>query len=248
MPSFIGPPPLPAIEDCRFYHAMDIPRIGPVPGIWDLRGRFSDYTGGIELRGKTLLDVGTASGFLTFEAEQRGARVTSFDAESTDQMDYMAFGYHNRAEILRRTKNSYWFSHHYFKSRAQVVHGNIRNLSSIVPPSDVVLLGQILVHLRDPLDTIRQASLLAGEHLVIIEGSFESDGPMAAFLGTGDGAGIHSWWHLSARLYHRWLSVLGFEIIQTTKNKYRCNDPNLLGDVEVWTFVARRKSATHRSS
>ncbi len=241
MPSFIGPPPLPAIEDCRFYHAMDIPSIGPVPGIWDLRGRFSDYTGGIELRGKTLLDVGTASGFLTFEAEQRGARVTSFDAESADQTDYLAFGDHNRAEDLRRVKNSYWFSHHHFKSRAKVVHGNIRNLSAIVPPSDVVLLGQILVHLRDPLDTIRQASILAGEHLVIIEGSFESDGSIAAFLGTGDGTGIHSWWHLSAGLYHRWLSVLGFEIIQTTKNKYRCNDPSLLGDVEVWTFVARRK-------
>jgi hypothetical protein len=245
MPRFVEPPPLPAVEDCRFYHAMDIPGIGPVPGTWDLRGRFSDYTGGIELRGKTLLDVGTASGFLTFEAELRGARVTSFDALSDDQRDYMAFGEHNRAETFGRTRNSYWLAHHHFKSRAQVVHGNIRDLAVIVPPSDVVFLGQILVHLRNPLDTLRQACLLAGEHLVIIEGSFESDSPIAAFLGTGDGSGIHSWWHWSTGLYRRWLSVLGFEIIQTTKNKYRCNDPSLLGDVEVWTFVARRKSAGH---
>jgi hypothetical protein len=239
--SFIETPPLPTIEDCRFYHAMDIPSVGSVPGIWDLRGRFSDYTGGIELNGKSLLDIGTASGFLTFEAEQRGARVTSFDAESFEQMNYTAFGAHNRAEILRRSKNSYWFSHHHFKSRAKAVYGNIHNLSAIVPPSDVVLLGQILVHLRDPLEIIRQASLLAGEHLVITEGSFMSHRPSAVFLGIGDGAGIHSWWHLSAELYHRWLAVFGFHIIQTTKNKYRCNDPDLLGDVELWTFVARRK-------
>jgi SAM-dependent methyltransferase len=241
MQGFIGPPPLPAKEECRFYHAMDIPSIGSVPGIWDLRGRFSDYTGGVELRGKTFLDVGTASGFFTFEAEQRGARVTSFDAESYDQMDYVALGNSNRRDNLSRIKNSYWFAHHHFKSRAQVVYGNIRNLSVVAPPSDVVLLGQILVHLRDPLDAIRQASLLAGENLVITEGSFESEEPLAAFLGTGDGAGIHSWWHLSAKLYDRWLSLLGFEIVQTTRNKYRCNDASLSGDVEVWTYVARRK-------
>jgi len=221
---------------------MDIPRIGPVPGSWDLRGRFSDYVGGIEVRHKTLLDVGTASGFLTFESELRGARVTSFDAESPEQMDYMAFSDHNRGDILRRTKNSYWFAHHYFKSRARVVHGNIRNLSAIVPISDIVLLGQILVHVRDPLEIIRQASLVAGEHLVITEGSFDSQSSIAAFLGTGDATDIHSWWHLSSGLYQRWLSVLGFKIIKATKNKYRCNDPTLLGQVEVWTFVARRNS------
>jgi len=241
MPSFVEPPPLPALHDCRFYHAMDIPGVGSVPGIWDLRGRFADYTGGIELNGKTLLDLGTASGFLTFEAEQRGARVTSFDAGSYEETDYAAFAAHRRVENFRRMKNSYWFAHHHFKSRAQVVYGNIRNVSAIVAPSDVVLVGQILAHLRDPLDTIRQASELAREHLVIVEGSFEADAPLATFLGTGDGTGIHSWWHLSAELYRRWLAVLGFEIIRAAKNKYRCNDPSLLGDVEVWTFVARRK-------
>jgi hypothetical protein len=31
-----------------------------------------------------VLDVGAASGFLTFEAEKRGARITSFDAASAD--------------------------------------------------------------------------------------------------------------------------------------------------------------------
>jgi hypothetical protein len=241
MVSFVAPPPLPALADCRFYHAMDIPGIGSVAGSWDLRGRFSDYIGGIELRGKTLLDVGTASGFLTFEAEQRGAAVTSFDAESDEQKDYLAFGEHDRPADFRRIKNSYWFAHHHLKSRARVVYGHIRDLSTVAPPSDVVLLAQILVHLRDPLSAIRQASLLARERLVITEGSFESDAPTAVFLGTGDGGGIHSWWHLSAELYHRWLAVLGFEIVQTTRSKYRCCDPTLLGDVELWTFVARRK-------
>ena len=242
MLDFVTPPPLPAIEDCQFYHAMDIPGVGPVPGEWDLRGRFDDYTGGVAFAGKTFLDIGTASGFLSFEAERRGAEVTSFEAGTEEQKDYLAFGARDhRREILRQMKNSYWFAHHHFGSRARVVHGDIRNLSAIAPPADVVMLGQILAHLRDPLDAIRHASLLAREHLVISEGSFEADSPIAVFLGTGDGRGIHSWWHLSAELYRRWLPVLGFEIVRTSRNQYRCNVASLRGDVEVWTFVTRRR-------
>ena len=57
------------LEDCLFYHAMDIPGVGEIKGVWVLRGKFDDYVGHAALAGQTFLDVGTASGFLTFEAE-----------------------------------------------------------------------------------------------------------------------------------------------------------------------------------
>ena len=60
------------VDDCFFYHTLDLPGIGLVEGQWDLRGRFDDYIGDVDLRDKTVLDVGTANGFLTFEAEKRG--------------------------------------------------------------------------------------------------------------------------------------------------------------------------------
>src|SRR5271157_3419337 len=67
-------------DNCFFYHTLDLPGIGEVEGCWDLRGRFDEYIGGVRLRDKSVLDVGTANGFLTFEAEKRGAReVVSFD-------------------------------------------------------------------------------------------------------------------------------------------------------------------------
>jgi len=52
--------PIPAIEDCRFYHAMDLPQLGFVQGAWDLRGRFDEYIGGVGLKDRSVLDVGTA--------------------------------------------------------------------------------------------------------------------------------------------------------------------------------------------
>lgn len=64
---------------------MDLPGLGTQGGSWDLRGRFADYTANVDLRGKTVLDVGSASGFLTFEAERAGATVTSYDVEGPEQ-------------------------------------------------------------------------------------------------------------------------------------------------------------------
>src|SRR5438309_727154 len=69
------------LADCEFYHTVELAE-GRQDGVWDLVGRFDDYVGHEDLAGRSLLDVGTASGFLTFEAEQRGAVVTSLDAEN----------------------------------------------------------------------------------------------------------------------------------------------------------------------
>jgi 2-polyprenyl-3-methyl-5-hydroxy-6-metoxy-1,4-benzoquinol methylase len=68
------------LEDCFFYHTMDLPGLGVVRGQWDLRGRFDDYIGGVSVAGKSVLDIGTATGFLSFESEHQGAsRVLSVD-------------------------------------------------------------------------------------------------------------------------------------------------------------------------
>jgi 2-polyprenyl-3-methyl-5-hydroxy-6-metoxy-1,4-benzoquinol methylase len=65
--------------DCDFYHVMELPGVGRVGDQWDLRGTVDAYLGDFDFQGKRALDVGAASGFLTFEMEKRGASVVSFD-------------------------------------------------------------------------------------------------------------------------------------------------------------------------
>jgi hypothetical protein len=229
---------------------MDVPGIGEVrsESAWDLRDRFDEYTGYVPVGGKSLLDVGTASGFLSFEAEKRGAIVTSFDADSVEQIQYIPINDIHLAEELRRTAKEYFYKmrkgycylHECFNSKAKAVYGNIYRLSDVAPPSDIVMLGQVLVHVRDPLEVLRQASMLAKETLVITEGSFESDRPIAAFLGTS--AIPYSWWHFSNQLYRHWLSLLGFHVIKESKGFYKCGYREMPAEVEVWTFVAERIS------
>jgi hypothetical protein len=57
----------------------------------DLRRTVDDYLGRFDFRGKRVLDVGTASGFLTFEMEKRGAEVVSFDKASSAHWQLVPF-------------------------------------------------------------------------------------------------------------------------------------------------------------
>ena len=67
----VKPWPLPRKEDCLFYHSMTYPNGETVEGVWDLRGVFAQYIGNYPIKSKTVLDVGTATGFLAFESERR---------------------------------------------------------------------------------------------------------------------------------------------------------------------------------
>src|SRR5262245_3087972 len=66
-------------EDCDFYHAIELPGLGLQKGRWDLRRDPAAYFGHEDVAGKTVLDVGTGSGFIGFEMEKRGASVIAFD-------------------------------------------------------------------------------------------------------------------------------------------------------------------------
>ncbi|HEY4442105.1 MAG TPA: hypothetical protein VGN14_16725, partial [Candidatus Elarobacter sp.] len=71
----------PPLEACYFYHTMELPGVGTVEGEWDLRTGVDAYLGGEELRGKRVLEIGTASGFLCFAMERRGAEVIGYDLD-----------------------------------------------------------------------------------------------------------------------------------------------------------------------
>ena len=55
-----------SLDECYFYHTMDVPGHGTIKGEWDLRGRVDDYLGNFDFSGKRVLDVGAASGILSF--------------------------------------------------------------------------------------------------------------------------------------------------------------------------------------
>ena len=61
--------------ECDFYHVVELPGGELTKAQWDLRETADQYLGGVDFAGKRVLEIGPASGFLSFHMERRGARV-----------------------------------------------------------------------------------------------------------------------------------------------------------------------------
>jgi hypothetical protein len=137
---------MPAKEQCTFYHCMEFPDGDSALGQWDIRGRFDQYVGHYPLRGKTVLDMGTATGFLCFSAEAAGAVVTALDCRDAADLERIPFGanlYHTDRgawdrqanEGVGSIRNGFWYAWHKFGSRATVSYTPIRELQYFDEPS-----------------------------------------------------------------------------------------------------------------
>ncbi len=244
-------------KDCHFYHQMDFPDGGTVEGAWDLRGRLDDYLGGVDVGGKTFLDIGTASGFLTFEAEKRGADVVSFDMDSPERQHLLPFEgseyvkdwsswVEERQKTLNKWHNAYYLAHGKNRSNARLFHGDIYTLPrELNEKFDIVLLGCILEHLSNPLLAIQAAAMMSKDTLVISDRLFhDSDNRIAVFQGRKKSPGNnYVWWKLSRGLYEEYLAILGFKIDQISQNSYPYQGKTLdqQNEAKVTTMVCRRK-------
>jgi hypothetical protein len=109
-------------DECFFYHTMDLPGYGRVAGYWDLRGNESEYLGNVALAGKRVLEIGPASGHLSFFMERAGAEVVSLEAgedyswelcwDMPDQVPAeLPTELASHRDMMRRLGNSYWLTH-----------------------------------------------------------------------------------------------------------------------------------------
>jgi len=220
------------LGDCFFYHTMELPKRGVVRGLWDLRGRFDDYVGGVNVANKSVLDLGTATGFLSFEAEKRGARVVSFDMSDARQQAFLPFKerlyyqdyesfirYHN--VTVEKWKNAYWFCHRLLQSKARVYYGDIYRLPEGLGKFDVVLVGAVLEHLSDQVSALASISRVTKDKMVLVTPVLETDERIARFEPTADNPEYDfTWWIYSIGVYREVLTMLGFNITRISAAKY----------------------------
>ena len=229
------------LEDCLFYHTMDLPGVGVVEGPWDLREGVAKYLGGVDFGGKRALDVGTASGFLCFEMERRGAEVVAYDLnESCDGWDIVPFGGRPAegmvvewAEGMRRINNGFWLAHAVLGSRARMAYGSVYCLPRELGPFDISVFGAILLHLRDPFHALQRALSVTTECVVVTEPAgrsaralgrlpkglrcrLASSSRLPASLGflpdPALGRPDETWWDVTPWALIRMLGVLGFSL------------------------------------
>ena len=222
------------LSDCFFYHTMTLPDFGEVRGHWDLRGRFDDYIGHVDVKGKSVIDVATATGFLSFEAERNGAtQVVSFDMAHARQQNFLPFKdklhYRDPAAWaeqhnveVEQWKNAYWLCHRLLNSHAQVYYGDIYNLPLELGQFDIAIMGSVLEHLSDPVTALASIARLVRETIVIVAPLIDSEEKIARFEGSSDHPeNDFTWWTYSAGVYREVFKMLGFTLDRITSSQYR---------------------------
>lgn len=221
------------LDKCFFYHTMDLPDLGTIHAHWDLRGRFDDYIGGVDVAGKTVLDVGTATGFLSFEAEKRGAsQVVSFDMSDVRQQTLLPFkdkDYYIDLDTWVETygkwfdgwRNAYWLCHRLLGSSASVVYGSVYEMPVAMGEFDVVIVGSVVEHLSDAISALGSIARVTKERLVIVTPLLHDEEPIAHFAGRAAyPENNYTWWVYSVGVYREVLGMLGFEIERVATSSY----------------------------
>lgn len=205
-------------DDCLFYHVMEIPGVGVTRGHWDLRSQLDDFLGRLSFAGTRVLEIGPASGFLSFEMERRGANVVAVEITDDPGWDFVPFPdavlapiYAPQRDDMRRMKNGFWFAHAAFRSKVQMHYGDVYNLPEALGQFDIAIMANVLLHCHSPTRIIEQCAKRANIILIVellfpdLEGK-----PVCRLVPTVENREWGTWWNFSTDFFVQYLSVLGF--------------------------------------
>ncbi len=202
-----------------WYHTIELPDGTTTPGFFDNRPALRHVEWPAAVRGGRCLDVGTFDGFWAFELEKRDAsEVFGLDVPSADDYDWQ-WSWRRKGPAQHRT----WSTGRagtiedlagLLGSRVQRILAPVYELDPEVHGTfDVVMCGDILLHLRDPILALeRIRSVCRGELLVVetldpLTDLVARPWPVAQLLPLHD-----QWWRPNGRALQRMVEAAGFEI------------------------------------
>jgi SAM-dependent methyltransferase len=242
------------LDDFVWYHATELPDGTVLPGVWDLRGHESTYLGGVDFAGKRVLELGPATGYLTFHMERLGAEVVSFEAGFDVSVDTLPVKGEDQPwerlrlmqETIDRNHDAWWYLHRAFGSSAKFVQGNIYDMPGDLGTFDITVVGAILLHLREPWGALSQAAQRTTETMVVTEPLQDDlDPPEANIMRFSPSAEHHltNWWSIYPGAVDSMLGRCGFGKTETTMHSQRHHLAHDIGsdaiDQPMYTVVGR---------
>jgi SAM-dependent methyltransferase len=199
-----------------WYHTIDVAPGVTTPGAVDLRP-LAPKVLPERLDGLRALDVGTFDGFWAFELEQRGASVVATDLERFDEVQWPP---QNRARLAaeagdRGPGDRFALAAELLGSKVERVVASIDQLDRIGDPVDYAVVGDLLLHLRDPvggLESVRSVlrpggRLLSLEQIGVATSLFHPRRAIATFEA---GRTQMNWWEPNVAALREWLRIAGF--------------------------------------
>ncbi|MGI8505747.1 MAG: class I SAM-dependent methyltransferase [Solirubrobacteraceae bacterium] len=208
------------VASIAWYHTLELAPGLVTPGWLDHR----PVTGRIpfpeSLAGKRCLDVGTFNGFWAFELERRGgAEVVAIDVLDPRRWDWPV----GSDEATKSALASRMAGGEGFEIAREALGSRVERLDRSVYDLDphergrfeLVYLGSLLVHLRDPVRALERVRSVCEGTLVVVDGidlplTLRSPRTPAARI---DGLGRPWWWWSNAAGLPRLVQAAGFELL-----------------------------------
>lgn len=239
--------PLPTLAQCRFYHSVDLPTGESMKGEWDLRPTVGAYLGGVDFAGRTVLEVGPASGFLSFHMEAAGAQVTALEPPMEHLWDIapmpgfdLATWREDFVHVITGVRRSFQYLHHLHNSRVRLVVAHLETLPASESPFDIGLLASVLLHCRSPLSVMEHLARRVTDTLIVTEiyDANLGDLPVCRLLADTAHPQVHTWWALTPAFVIQSLGLLGFPHTQLSVHHQKRDVDGTM--VPMFTVVARR--------
>lgn len=216
------------LEDCYFYHSMDIPGYGVVTGDWDLRADTASYLGNVPLQDKRVIEVGPASGYLSFWMEKQGASVVSVDVSPEFRFDVVPFAGLDRKSLSDgfvglqdKVQNGYWLTHRAVGSKNRVHYGSGYAIPQELGQFQIGVMASVLLHNSNPLMIMDQVARLTTEKLIVADLCHESTTPALPTIQlypSAENQIWHTWWRFSEAFFIEAVKILGFPNVQVNRS------------------------------
>lgn len=166
-----------------------------------------------DLTGKSVLDICTWDGFMAFECERRGARVTAVDSFAWDKRNAALTGH-------TTGRDGFDLAHAARQSRVTRVHCDVLNLDAKhLGTFDIVLFLGVLYHMRHPLLALERIAPLVGDLLIVETHAdlVDVDKPAMRFYpGRECNDDPTNWWGPNAACVEAMLGDVGFRHIEVS--------------------------------
>ncbi|MEO3470889.1 class I SAM-dependent methyltransferase [Roseomonas sp. CAU 1739] len=211
------------IATVPWYHAIDLGDGVVTPGIFDHRPLIDRYGLPESLSGLRVLDIGTFDGYWAFEFERRGAaEVIAMDIATFGDADFPppARARMDPAALAEDTGRGFTIAHDALASRVTRRTGSVYALDPAEwGQFDLVHLGNVLVHLRDPALALQRILPLVRGRLMVSEAidpdleDLEGMGPLLRYIGAEQDC---NWWRFNTAAIEKMLRDAGFATATTT--------------------------------
>ena len=188
-------------SDGGTYHRIDFGSGLVLDGEYDLRDYLPHYGFPSDLTGRTVLDVGTASGFFAVELARRGGSVTAVDIwdGTFQEMVYKAAGVD-----------------------VKYVQKDLFDLDESFGRFDLVFCGSVLLHVWDQFNALRRLRSVCASQAIVAtavlrERWWRRKAALAEFIGRraeGDAGDYWVTWEPNRRALVEMMTTAGFEDVQ----------------------------------